>query len=243
MKRVGSSLWSCVGSVLFYLDSQKFLLNSLKADFKVHYLKSLRADFKAHQLKSLRVDFKAHQLKSLRADFKAQQLKSPRSDFKAHQLKSLRADFKAHHLKSARLFQMKLIQFLLITFKSVFLILDTFWYSLNFSPRKLDINDATQTTVTKPFDSPKNRDIDEGSSIDFTQLNDYTIPVGLRNLGVNVCFFKSVIQICALPKFRVYLQNNFHRNDDIKIINTLVHDVICANQPKSTYLCCKAEYS
>ena len=63
------------------------------------------------------------------------------------------------------------------------------------TPRKLNINDTTQTTVTKPLDSPKNRDISEGSSIDFTQLNDYTIPIGLRNPGVNVCFFNSIIQI------------------------------------------------
>ena len=67
--------------------------------------------------------------------------------------------------------------------------------SFNFTPRKLDINDTTQTTVTKPLDSPKNRDISEGSSIDFTQLNDYTVPIGLRNPGVNVCFFNSIIQI------------------------------------------------
>ena len=46
--------------------------------------------------------------------------------------------------------------------------------SFNITPRKLDVNDTTQTTVTKPLDSPKNRDIDEGSSIDFTQLNNYT---------------------------------------------------------------------
>ena len=102
------------------------------------------------------------------------------------------------------------------------------------TPRKLNINDTTQTTVTKPLDSPKNRH-DGGSSIDFTQLNDYTIPMGLRNPGVNVCFFNSVIQILfALAEFRVYLQNNFHGNDDIKIINTLVLDVICANQPVNT---------
>ena len=106
--------------------------------------------------------------------------------------------------------------------------------SFNFTPRKLDINDTTQTTVTKPLDSPKNRH-DGGSSIDFTQLNDYTIPMGLRNPGVNVCFFNSVIQILfALAEFWVYLQNNFHGNDDIKIINTLVLDVICANQPVNT---------
>ena len=54
-------------------------------------------------------------------------------------------------------------------------------------------------------------------------MNDYTIPIGLQKPGVNICFFNSVIQLlCALPEFRVYLQNNFHRNDDIKIINTLV---------------------
>ena len=69
--------------------------------------------------------------------------------------------------------------------------------SFNFTPRKWDINHVTQTTVTKSLGSPKNRDIDEGSSIDFTQLNDYTIPIGLRNPGVNVCFFKSVIQIVS----------------------------------------------
>ena len=108
--------------------------------------------------------------------------------------------------------------------------------SFNFTPRKLDINDTTQTTVAKPLDSPKNKDISEGSSIDFTQLNDYTIPIGLRNPGVNACFFNSIIQIlCTLAKFRVYIQNEFHRNDDIKIINTLVHDVISANQPVNTY--------
>ena len=91
------------------------------------------------------------------------------------------------------------------------------------TPRKLNINDTTQTTVTKPLDSPKNRDISEGSSIDFTQLNDYTIPIGLRNPGVNVCFFNSIIQIlCTLAEFRVYIQNKFHRNDDIKIINTFL---------------------
>ena len=62
VKLVGSSLWSCVGSVLFYLDSQKFLLKSLKTDFKTHHLKLLTADFKAHQLKSPKADFKTHQL-------------------------------------------------------------------------------------------------------------------------------------------------------------------------------------
>ena len=89
--------------------------------------------------------------------------------------------------------------------------------------KQTSFNDTTQTTVTKPLDSPKNRDISEGSSIDFTQLNDYTIPIGLRNPGVNVCFFNSIIQIlCTLAEFRVYIQNNFHRNDDIKIINTFL---------------------
>ena len=120
--------------------------------------------------------------------------------------------------------------------------------SFNFTPRKLDINDTTQTIVTKSFisetlyasckakDSSKNRDIDEGSSIDFTPLNYYTIPIGLQNLGVNVSFFNSVIQIlCFLPEFWAYIQNNFHKNDDIAIINTLVHDIFCANQPVNTY--------
>ena len=120
--------------------------------------------------------------------------------------------------------------------------------SFNFTPRKLDINDTTQTTVTKSFisetldtsckakDSSKNRDIDGGSSIDFTPLNYYTIPIGLQNLGVNVSFFNSVIQIlCFLPEFWAYIQNNFHKNDDIAIINTLVHDIFCANQPVNTY--------
>ena len=89
--------------------------------------------------------------------------------------------------------------------------------SFNFTPRKLDINDTTETTVTESFisetldtsydtkRSSKNRDIDEGSSIDFTPLNDYTIPIGLQNPGVDVCFFNSEIQICSLPKFRGYI--------------------------------------
>ena len=79
-------------------------------------------------------------------------------------------------------------------------------------------------------------DIDEGSSIDFTLLNDYTIPIGLQNPGVNVCFFNSVIQMLySLPKFWAYIQNNFHKNDEIAIINTLVHDIICAYHPVNTY--------
>ena len=87
MKLVGTCLWSYLNSVLFYLDSQKFLLKSLSADFKAQLLlKSLKEDLKAHHLKSLRADFKAHHLKSLRAELKAQFL-----------LKSLRADFKTHH--------------------------------------------------------------------------------------------------------------------------------------------------